>query len=326
LHGIVEKNENPKWQDVSFGVVFSRAATEALEVSYVSRQRIEDKRMSEQKEQVWFVTGANKGLGAAIAKEALDSGHRVVAAARKPEEVRAALGDSPNGLVVKLDITSDEEVHAAVNAALDRFGRIDTLVNNAGYGLLGYFEECSEKLIRQQMETNVFGTMKLTRAVLPTMRRQRQGLLVTVSSTSGIKAVEGDSVYCASKFALEGWMEGMSIDLKPFGIRCLIIEPGPFRTDFFKEKVSFAFSDMPIEDYRPYREALHKYFLSFDQKQTGDPARLAKAVMTVAHADNPPLRLLCSRFALDAVDAYLKNRYAEFDAWRELSASTDFDD
>jgi len=181
-------------------------------------------------------------------------------------------------------------------------------------------------LIRQQIETNVFGTMKLTRAVLPTMRRQRQGLLVTVSSTSGIKAVEGDSVYCASKFALEGWMEGMSIDLKPFGIRCLIIEPGPFRTDFFKEKVSFAFSDMPIEDYRPYREALHKYFVSFDQKQAGDPARLAKVLMTVAHADNPPLRLLCSRFALDAVDAYLKNRYAEFDAWRELSASTDFDD
>ena len=282
--------------------------------------------MREQNQAVWFVTGANKGLGAAIAKEALGRGCRVVAAARKPEEARAALGDSPNVLFVKLDITSDEEVHAAVNAALDRFGRIDTLVNNAGYGLLGYFEECSEKLIRQQMETNLFGTMKLTRAVLPTMRRQRQGLLVTVSSTSGIKAVEGDSVYCASKFALEGWMEGMGIDLKPFGIRCLIIEPGPFRTDFFKEKVSFAFSDMPIEDYRVYREALREYFVSFDQKQSGDPTRLAKALMTVANADNPPLRLLCSRFALDAVDSYLKKRYAEFDAWRELSASTDFDD
>jgi len=282
--------------------------------------------MSQQNPEVWFVTGANKGLGTAIAREALNIGCRVVAAARRPEEARAVLGNSPNLLVVKLDITNDEEVHAAVNEALDRFGRIDVLVNNAGYGLLGYFEECSEKLIRQQMETNVFGTMKLTRAVLPTMRRQRQGLLVTISSTSGIKAVEGDSVYCASKFALEGWMEGMSIDLKPFGIRCLIIEPGPFRTDFFKEKVSFAFSDMPMEDYRPYREALHKYFVSFDQKQTGNPAKLAKALMTVAHADNAPLRLLCSRFALDAVDAYLKNRYAEFDAWRDLSASTDFDD
>ena len=282
--------------------------------------------MSQQSQEIWFVTGANKGLGAAIAKEALDSGHCVVAAARRPEEAWSALGDSPNLLVVKLDITNDEEVHAAVNEALDRFGRIDVLVNNAGYGLLGYFEECSEKLIRQQMETNVFGTMKLTRAVLPTMRRQRRGLLVTVSSTAGIKAVEGDSVYCASKFALEGWMEGMSIDLKAFGIRCLIIEPGPFRTDFFKEKVAFAFSDMPMEDYRPYREAPHTYFVSFDQKQTGDPARLAKALMKVAHADNAPLRLLCSRFALDAVDAYLKNRYAEFDAWRELSASTDFDD
>lgn len=282
--------------------------------------------MTVQKDQIWFITGANKGLGAAIAGEALNAGFKVVAASRKPEAVREALGESPDLLPVRLDITNDEETHAAVNAALDRFGRIDVLVNNAGYGLLGYFEEISEKLIRQQMETNVFGTMKLTRAVLPVMRRQKQGLIVTVSSTSGIKAVEGDSVYCASKFALEGWMEGMSIDLKPFGIRCLIIEPGPFRTDFFKEKTSFAFSDMPIEAYRPYREALYRHFVSFDQRQSGDPARLARALMKAAHAENPPLRLLCSRFALEAVDTYLKNRYAEFDAWRELSASTDFDE
>lgn len=278
------------------------------------------------KEHVWFITGANKGLGAAIAKEALECGLKVVAAARNPSAINESLGQSPNLLPVRLDITNDEQTHAAVNEALDRFGRIDVLVNNAGYGLLGYFEELSEKLVRQQMETNVFGTMKLTRAVLPVMRRQRDGLIVTVSSTSGIKAVEGDSVYCASKFAIEGWMEGMNLDLKPFGIRCLIIEPGPFRTDFFKEKTSFIFSDMPIEDYKPYREALYKHFISFDQKQTGDPARLAKALMKVAYADNPPLRLLCSRFALDAVDEYLKNRYAEFDTWRELSASTDFDE
>lgn len=282
--------------------------------------------MTLHQEQVWFISGANKGLGAAIAQEALNKGHKVVAASRKLEAVTAALGQSPNLLPVRLDITNDEETHAAVNAALDRFGRIDVLVNNAGYGQLGYFEECSEKLIRQQMETNVFGTMKLTRAILPTMRRQKQGLIVTVSSTSGIKAVEGDSVYCASKFAIEGWMEGMNIDLAPFGIRCLIIEPGPFRTDFFREKSSFTFSDMPIEEYRPQREALYKHFVSFDQKQAGDPARLAQALMKVAYAENPPLRLLCSRFALNAVDTHLKKRYAEFDAWRELSASTDFDD
>ncbi|MDD2465580.1 MAG: SDR family NAD(P)-dependent oxidoreductase [Desulfobulbus sp.] len=282
--------------------------------------------MMEQNKHVWFITGANKGLGAAIAKEALECGFKVVAAARNPSSIKEVLGESPNLLPIRLDITNQEEIHAAVNQALDRFGRINVLVNNAGYGLLGYFEELSDKLVRQQMETNVFGTMNLTRAVLPVMRRQREGLVVTVSSTSGIKAVEGDSVYCASKFALEGWMEGMSIDLKPFGIRCLIIEPGPFRTDFFKEKTSFAFSDMPIEDYWPYREALYKYFVSFDQKQTGDPARLAKALMKVAYTENPPLRLLCSRFALNSVDAYLKNRYAEFDAWRELSASTDFNE
>lgn len=281
--------------------------------------------MTTHKEQVWFVTGANKGIGAAIAAEALNSGHMVVAASRKPEAIHEVLGESPRLLPVRLDITNDEETHAAVNAALDRFGRIDVLVNNAGYGLLGYFEEFSEKLIRQQMETNVFGTMKLTRAVLPTLRRQKQGLIVTVSSTSGIRAVEGDSVYCASKFALEGWMEGMSIDLKPFGIRCLIIEPGPFRTDFFNEKTSCIYADAPIEAYKSSREALYKHFAAFDQHQAGDPARLAKALLKVAYAENPPLRLLCSRFALNAVDSHLKNRYAEFDAWRELSAATDFD-
>ncbi|MCY8252431.1 SDR family NAD(P)-dependent oxidoreductase, partial [Bacillus inaquosorum] len=139
-------------------------------------------------------------------------------------------------MIVKLDITSNEQIQASVNAALERFGRIDVLVNNAGYGLLGYFEEMSENLIRQQIETNVFGTMKLTRAVLPTMRKQGTGWIIVISSTSGIKAVEGGSVYSASKFALEGWTEGMSIDLKPFGIQCMLVEPGAFQTYFFNEK------------------------------------------------------------------------------------------
>ena len=248
--------------------------------------------MTQKNNQVWFITGANKGLGAAIAKEALDRGYKVVATACKPEGMEKTLGNSPNLLTVKLDITNDEQVQSSVDAALERFGRIDVLVNSAGYGLLGYFEEISEKLIRQHIETNVLGTMKITRAVLLIMRKQGSSWIIVVSSTSGIRAVEGNSVYSASKFALEGWTEGISIDLKPFGIRCMIVEPGAFRTDFFNENTSLTVSDIEIDDYKQKREKLHDNAVSWHQKQPGDPAKLAKALMTAINAPNPPLRLL----------------------------------
>lgn len=199
------------------------------------------------------------------------------------------------------------------------------LVNSAGYGLLGYFEEISEKLIRQHIETNIFATIKITRAVLPFMRKQRSGWIIVVSSTSVIRAVEGNSVYSASKFALEGWAEGMSTDLKPFGIRCMIVEPGAFRTDFFNEKTSLIISDIEIDDYKQRREILHDNAVSWHQKQPGDPAKLAKALMTASNAPNPPLRLLVGKAAVDSIDKYLKERRSEFETWREVSANTDFD-
>jgi len=249
----------------------------------------------------------------------------VVAAARKSEGIEKIFGESPNLLIVKLDITNDAQVQSSVSAALTRFGQIDVLVNNAGYGLLGHFEEMSEKLIRQQMETNVFGTMKLTRAVLPIMRTQGSGLIIVVSSTSGIRAVGGGSVYSASKFALEGWTEGLSMDLKPFGIRCMLLEPGPFRTDFLNAKTSFAFSDLEIDDYKQQREMMQNNFALGDQKQTGDPAKLAKALMAAVNASNPPLRLLAGKAAVTSIDQYLKERISAVEAWREVSESTDFE-
>lgn len=281
--------------------------------------------MAEKNDQVWFITGANKGMGAAIAKEALDRGHKVVATARNPKSAAEILGDSPNLLIVKLDITDDEQVRLAIIAAIDRFGRIDVLVNNAGYALLGFFEEMSEKLIRQQMETNVFGTMKVTRAVLPLMRKQGSGLVIVMSSASGVRAVGGSSIYSASKFALEGWTEGISADLKPFGIRCLLVEPGPFRTDFADFDTSLAFSDLKIDDYGERRDALYNTFASLNQTQPGDPAKLARALVTVANAPNPPLRLLAGKAAVAAVDQYLNGRRTEYEAWREISLNTDFD-
>ncbi len=281
--------------------------------------------MTRKNDQVWFVTGTNKGLGAATAKEALYRGYKIVATARNPESAAETLGHSPNLLIARLDITNDEQVASAVEAALDRFGRIDVLVNNAGYALLGFFEEMSEKLIRQQMETNVFGTMKVTRAVLPFMRKQGSGLVIVLSSASGIRAVGGSSVYSASKFALEGWTEGLSADLKPFGIRCMLVEPGPFRTDFANFEASLAFSDLKIDDYKQQRETIYNSFASLNQTQSGDPARLAKALMTAVDAPDPPLRLLAGKGAVGAIDQYLNARRAEYEAWREISVSTDFD-
>lgn len=275
--------------------------------------------------QVWFVTGANKGLGAAIAKLALEKGHRVVAAARSPQAAEKELGGSPNLYTVPLDLTDEASIQSAARETLDKLGRVDVLVNNAGYGLMGYFEEFSELSIRKQMETNVFGPMSITRAFLPTMRRQGVGWIINVSSTSGIKSVEGGSIYSASKFALEGWTEGLAIEMKPFGVRCMIVEPGGMRTDFFNPKTSFTFADLKIEDYAKQREALLSHLIGMGKTVAGDPNRVAKAMMQAMQADTPPLRLLCGRYAAESVDKHLQGRRAEFDAWRHVTESTDCD-
>lgn len=276
-------------------------------------------------QKVWFVTGANKGIGAAIVKEALAQGYNVVAAARKTNEAERNLGAHPNLLIVSLDICNEAQVNQAVEATIAKFGRIDVLVNNAGYGLLGYFEEMSEETIRRQIETNLFGTMKITRAILPVMREQKSGFVVTVSSTSGIKSVGGGAVYSASKFALEGWSEGMNIDMRPFGIRFMLLEPGAFRTDFANADASMQLPDLQIEAYREGREKMAAVFSTMNGTQAGDPAKLARGLVKVVNSDDAPVRLLISKGAIPAVDAYYKARYAEFEKWQEVSADSDFE-
>lgn len=277
-------------------------------------------------QKVWFITGGNKGIGAAIVKEALAQGYNVVAASRKTEEAKQNLGTHPNLLIVKLDISNDQQVESVIKATMDKFGRIDVLVNNAGYGLLGYFEEMSEELIRRQIETNVFGTMKITRAILPIMRAQGSGFVVTVSSTSGIKSVSGGAVYSASKFALEGWSEGMNIDMKQFGIRFMLLEPGAFRTDFANENASMQLPDLQIDAYKEARENLANIFRTMNGTQSGDPAKLAKGLIKVVNSEDAPVRLLISKAAIPVVDAYYKNRYAEFEKWQDVSADSDFEE
>ena len=274
---------------------------------------------------VWFVTGANKGLGAAIVKEALASGYQVVATARNAQSAEKELGTHKQLLILSLDITNDAQVREAVAVAIAKFGRIDVLVNNAGYGLLGYFEEMSESSIRQQLETNVFGTMKITREVLPMMRKQGSGFVVVVSSTSGIKSVSGGSVYSASKFALEGWAEGMSIDMQQFGIRFMLLEPGAFRTDFANENASMQLPDLQVDGYQEAREKLNDIFRKMNGQQSGDPAKLAKGLLRTVESGDAPLRLLISKAAIQAVDNYYKARISEFEKWKGVSIDSDFE-
>jgi NAD(P)-dependent dehydrogenase (short-subunit alcohol dehydrogenase family) len=274
-------------------------------------------------EQVWLITGSNKGIGAAIAKEALNQDYKVVAAARKTEGMATKLGASPNLLITELDITNENQVHATVQAAMEQFGQIDVLVNNAGYGQLGYFEELSEEQLRQQMETNVFGTMRLTRAVLPIMRKQRSGTVMVFSSMMGLMSIPGGSVYSASKFALEGWSEGLNTELQPFGIQVMLVEPGPFRTDFTNKQTSAKFSELQIDDYSAQRNSMHDFY--FAGKQFGDPAKLAKALMRVAGETNPPFRWLAGKGMVDAVIQHYQRRLAEYESWREVSDHTNFD-
>ena len=240
--------------------------------------------------QTWFITGANRGLGLEIARTILAAGHNVVATARKPGSIAAVLGAPANLLAVKLDVTKPEDAQAAVAAAKDRFGGIDVLVNNAGYGQLGWFENTSDVQIRAQFETNVFGAMDVTRAVLPLMREKRSGHVFTVSSVAGIYAVAGSSTYSASKFAVEGWMEGLTEELRPLGIKATIIEPGFFKTDFL-DASSVTYGDYDIADYAEATKAFEEWHDNMNHKQVGDPTKLGNVLIELNKIDNPPVRL-----------------------------------
>jgi len=274
---------------------------------------------------VWFVTGGSRGLGAAIVQTLLDAGECVVATARKRDALTTAFGDDSDALLsLSLDVTDEAAVRAAVEAATTRFGRIDVLVNNAGYGNLSVFEESTAEDARAQYETNVFGLMHVTRAVLPVMRAQRSGRIFNVSSVGGIVGGASGTLYCASKFAVEGFSESLSQEVAPFGIHATIVEPGFFRTDFL-EATSVKHGSNPIADYAETAAALKAFYDSRSQNQAGDPVKLAQALITLADAEQPPVRWCAGTDALGMVQAKIDSLQAELDAWRDLSASTNGD-
>ena len=279
--------------------------------------------MSKNSKKVWFITGASRGFGALITAEALAAGDAVVATARDPASVTARFGEHPNLLPVRLDVTREDQAQEAVKQAVKRFGRIDILLNNAGYGLLGAVEESSAVEVERLFATNVFGLLGVTRAVLPHMRRQRSGHVINISSIGGYSAYQGWGVYGATKFAVEGISEALAIELAPLGIHATVVEPGFFRTDFLDEQ-SLSKTAQRIGDYAETVGAMRDFAAGHNHAQPGDPAKLARAMLQLAHAEKPPVRLPLGSDTVAVIERKNGTVAAELAQWRALALSTDF--
>ena len=278
--------------------------------------------MAERK--VWFITGAARGMGLEFAKAALAAGHSVVASGRDPTRLSNALEPSSNLLTVKLDVTRPADADAAVKAAVDRFGRIDVLINNAASFYAGYFEELTPEQMNLQITTSLIGPMNVTRAVLPVMRKQRSGHIIAISSSAGLSGFEFGTAYAASKFGLEGFMESLRPEVAPFGIHTTIVNPGFFRTELLTEE-STSYATGAIGDYAERREPLVAYWKSMNGKQTGDPAKLARAILTTAGQSPPPRRFIAGADAIGGAEQKIAALKEDIDANRLLSTSLDFD-
>ncbi|WP_285106352.1 SDR family oxidoreductase [Promicromonospora sp. MEB111] len=274
---------------------------------------------------VWFITGASRGMGVDIARAALSDGHSVVATGRSADRVLASVGEHENLLALSLDITDPDAAADAARAAVDRFGRIDVLVNNAGNFYAGYFENISPAQFRAQMETNFFGPLNVTRAILPVMRAQRSGQVITVTSSAGLIGQEFCAAYAASKFALEGWMESLRFDLEPFGISTMAVEPGFFRTELLVEGSSTIWPELDIEDYAERTTQTVAAWKSMNGQQGGDPKKLAQALVALSDSGHLPLRFVAGADATAGVEQNLATIQGQLDANRELSASLSYD-
>lgn len=279
--------------------------------------------MSNTANKVWFITGASRGFGALIAQQALARGDSVVATARDPQAVIAALGEHPKLLALRLDVKLEAQAITVVHQAIERFGRIDVLVNTAGYGLLGAVEEANGEEIRNLYETNVFGLLNVTRAVLPAMRRQHSGHVINISSVGGYSAYAGWGVYGSTKFAVEGLSEALRMELAPLGVQVTVVEPGFFRTDFL-DTSSLVATRSRIDDYAATVGAMRDFAASANHGQPGDPSKLASALLQLADSEQPPVRLQLGSDTVQRVRAKNALVETEMSQWLELALSTDF--
>lgn len=274
---------------------------------------------------VWMITGASRGFGRAFALAALAAGDQVVATGRDAAQVSAAMGcASPDLLTLTLDVTVESQAQAAAEAALARFGRIDVLINNAGYALLGALEECSMQELEAQFRTNVFGLFAVTQAVLPAMRQQGAGHIINLSSMAGFEGWPGSSAYSASKFAVEGLTESLAVEVAPFGIHVTMLEPGYFRTDLLSD-ASLSLAARELAAYDTVTGQMRRQIAGVSGHQPGDPAKLVWAVRQIVDSPQPPLRLALGSDAVDVAEHKLSAWQHELSQWRALSTSTDFD-
>lgn len=273
---------------------------------------------------VWFITGASRGFGLEVARAALVRGDAVVATARTPASIAAALGVHERLLSVALDVTDAAQAAAAAEAAVARFGRIDVLLNNAGYGLLGAVEEASAAEVERQFATNVFGLLGVTRAVLPQMRRQRSGHVINISSVGGYASYPGWGIYCATKFAVEALTESLAAELAPLGVHATVVEPGFFRTDFL-DASSLSSTGRQIPEYAATVGEMRRLMAGANHQQPGDPKKLAAALLTLADSARPPLRLPLGSDTVAKIAEKNRQVEAELEAWKALALSTDYD-
>ena len=271
-------------------------------------------------QKVWFITGTSRGMGVNFAKAALAAGHAVVATGRNTGAAAKAIGQAEDLLVVKLDVTSRADAEAAVQAAVDRFSRIDVLVNNAANFYAGYFEEMTPEQIEQQLATGLIGPMNVTRAVLPVMRQQRSGHIISISSGAGLMGFEFNSAYCAAKFGLEGWMEALQPEVAPFGINTTIVNPGFFRTELLTQE-STSYAEPSIEDYAKRHAARRAWYEAQHGQQSGDPAKLAQALLTIASQATPPRRFIAGADAIAVAEQKVQDLQQQINTYRDLSTS-----
>jgi NAD(P)-dependent dehydrogenase (short-subunit alcohol dehydrogenase family) len=273
---------------------------------------------------VWLITGAGRGLGVDIAKAALAAGQQVVATGRNTNKIGQVFEKSVDLLIVKLDITNPEDAVSAVKTAVDHFGRVDVLVNNAANFNAGYFEEITAEQMEQQLSTSLIGPMNVTRAVLPVMRKQHSGLVITISSTAGLVGFEFGTAYAASKFGIEGWMQSLQTEVEPFGINTIIVNPGFFRTELLTEQ-STNFATHPIDDYNERRAQQMQFWKGYNGQQSGDPAKLAQALITLSNMDKPPYRFIAGADAIDTAEKVVETLKQQLNAYRQLSTSLSYD-
>jgi NAD(P)-dependent dehydrogenase (short-subunit alcohol dehydrogenase family) len=278
--------------------------------------------MSDKK--VWFITGSSTGFGRELAEELLEQGYKVVATARKPESVNDLVTKYPEtARSVKLDVTKPDEVRAAIAVAVKEFGRIDVVVNNAGYGLIGAVEEASIDQIRHQFETNVFGALDVIRAALPQLREQKGGHILNLSSVGGFVGFPSSGHYSATKFALEAYSESLAKEAEHLGIKVTIVEPGAFRTDFNGRSLAVAENQLP--DVYPSTKFFTDWLLENDGKQPGDPRKAAQAMIKAVEAENPPLRLALGEDAITTIEADIEAVNKNIADWRKVGVETTFE-